>query len=57
MQARKEAGPTSVFYTDVPAHHFDAILGRPTRNSVPISVLGYSASDNPRLPLSQTVVT
>lgn len=34
--------PPSVFYTDVPASPFDVILGRPTRDSVAISVLSYS---------------
>jgi len=38
-------GPPSTFYTDVPAHDFDIILGRPTGDSVTISVLAYAAME------------
>ncbi len=34
-------GPQGVFLTDVPAHPLDIILGRPTSNSVTLSVLCY----------------
>jgi hypothetical protein len=33
--------PTLAFVTDVPAHRYDLILGRPTRDSVTLSVLAY----------------
>ncbi len=32
---------TSVFYTDVPVHDFDILLGRPTRTSATVSLLAY----------------
>jgi predicted phosphodiesterase len=34
-------GPTGDFLTDVPAHAYDVILGRPTRDSVTVSLLSY----------------
>ena len=36
---------TEVFHTEVPAHPFDVILGRPTRNSVTASVLAYADTE------------
>ena len=32
---------TSIFYTDVPEHPFDIILGHPTRESITLSILTY----------------
>ena len=42
MKGRQQ-GPPFTFYTEVPAHDFDIILGRPTRDSITISVLAYRA--------------
>jgi len=43
---RKEGhGPTGVFRTDVPAHAFDVILGRPTDTAVTVSVLSTEAAE------------
>lgn len=36
-----QGGPTGGFLTDVPQHPFDVILGRPTQNSVTVSLLAY----------------
>ncbi len=33
--------PTPAFRTEVPSHSLDLILGRPTKNSVTLSVLAY----------------
>ncbi|MBS1797048.1 MAG: metallophosphoesterase [Acidobacteria bacterium] len=35
----------AVFQTDVPAHAWDIVLGRPTRNSVTLSVLAYTDTE------------
>jgi len=40
-QSVERGGPPPGFYTDVREHPFDIILGRPTRNSVTVSVLAY----------------
>jgi hypothetical protein len=42
-RSSERSGPsTGVFLTDVPAHPFDLILGRPTRDSITLSVLTYA---------------
>lgn len=40
-QSSDRGGPPPGFYTDVPEHPFDIILGRPTGDSVTVSVLAY----------------
>ena len=40
-QSSDRGGLPPGFYTDVPEHAFDIILGRPTRNSVAVSVLAH----------------
>jgi len=40
-QSSDRGGPPPGFYTDVPEHLFNIILGRPTRYSVMVSVLAY----------------
>ncbi|HQE83174.1 MAG TPA: metallophosphoesterase [Candidatus Hydrogenedentes bacterium] len=46
MRAKElQRGPSSVFYTGVPAHDFDIILGRPTGHCITLSILGYIPMD------------
>jgi hypothetical protein len=40
-QATPRGGPTGGFKTDVPAHPYDVVLGRPTDRAVTVSVLAY----------------
>jgi len=40
-QSSDRGGPPPGFYTDVPEHPFDIILGRPTKDSVAVSVLAH----------------
>ncbi len=37
----KDNKPESVFYTSVPYHDYDVILGRPTSSSITLSILSY----------------
>jgi len=40
-QSRENGGPPPGFYTEVPPHLFDIVLGRPTQDSVTVSLLAY----------------